>query len=171
MGTKLRVGTRDFAGLRRRRIRAGRLLRQGVAQAEVARRVGVSRKTVSVWGQTLAQRGVDALHGARRAGRKPKLNEAQRLQLVTALKAGALAQGYAAELWTLPRVRNLIRELTGQAYSESGVWHVLRNLGFSCQRPTGRAIQRNESAIRNWKTRRWPALKKTPRVRGGGSSS
>ena len=39
----------------------------------------------------------------------------------------------------------------------------VRELGFSCQRPTGRAIQRNEPAIREWKQRQWPALKKTPK--------
>ncbi|MFZ5654846.1 MAG: winged helix-turn-helix domain-containing protein [Pseudomonadota bacterium] len=36
-------------------------------------------------------------------------------------------------------------------------------MGFSCQRPTGRAIQRDEQAIRQWKRCQWPALKKTPK--------
>jgi DNA-binding XRE family transcriptional regulator len=40
---------RDFKELERRRRRGMRLLARGVAQAEVAREVGVSRQTVSVW--------------------------------------------------------------------------------------------------------------------------
>ena len=37
--------------LQRRRLKAGRLLLKGVQQAEVARRVGVSRATVCEWKQ------------------------------------------------------------------------------------------------------------------------
>jgi hypothetical protein len=33
-------------------------------------------------------------------------------------------------------------------------------LGFSCQRPERRAIERNEEAVRQWKRTKWPALKK-----------
>src|SRR6202022_3570425 len=32
--------------------------------------------------------------------------------------------------------------------------------GWSCQRPTGRALERDEEAIRYWKRVRWPGLKK-----------
>src|SRR5216683_2093003 len=33
------------------------------------------------------------------------------------------------------------------------------------QRPTGRALERDEDAIRQWKQQRWPALKKSPKRR------
>jgi transposase len=36
---------------------------------------------------------------------------------------------------------------------------LLRELGFSCQKPEKRAIQRNEQAIAEWRTRRSPELK------------
>jgi transposase len=88
------------------------------------------------------------------------LDANERKRLITALKAGALWQGYSSDLWALGRVGKLIETLTGQRYSESGVWRLLRRLGFSSQRPSGRATQRDEAAIRQWKTKRWPALKK-----------
>jgi transposase len=34
------------------------------------------------------------------------------------------------------------------------------SLGFSCQRPERRAIERDEQAIRQWKRVQWPELKK-----------
>jgi hypothetical protein len=37
---------------------------------------------------------------------------------------------------------------------------LLRTIGWSCQRPTGQARQRAEAAIRHWKRRQWPRLKK-----------
>jgi transposase len=85
------------------------------------------------------------------------LNANDQKRLIAALKAGALSQGYRSDLWTLGRVGKLIETLTGQRYSESGVWRLLKRLGFSSQRPSGRAIQRDEAAIQQWKTKRWPA--------------
>lgn len=144
--------------LQRRRLRAGRLLVRGVAQAEVARRVGVSRTTVSAWNRQLEAHGLEGLR-ARPRGRPSGLTDRQRGELLEALLAGALAEGFPTDLWTLRRVGQLIDRRFGRRYSESQVWRILMALGFSCQRPSGRALERDESAIRKWKRQRWPALK------------
>jgi transposase len=84
--------------LERRRLKAGRLLSKGISQAEVARRAEVSRETVRRWADKLSQGGVAALKNAPKLGRPAGLEPTQRQELVRALKAGALAQGYATEL-------------------------------------------------------------------------
>ena len=66
--------------------------------------------------------------------------------------------------------RELEREF-GVAYSTVNVWRILRELGFSNQRPAGRAIQRDEAAIKQWRAKRWPALKKSRSAKGAPSSS
>jgi transposase len=139
-------------------------------QAEVARRVGVSRTTVSTWNKRLEQGGREALR-ARPRGRPAGLDTAQRRELMKALCAGALAEGFATELWTLSRVGTLIERRFGRRYSESQVWRILVSLGFSCQRPSSKALERNEAAIRRWQRVRWPALKKTPQNKAAPSSS
>lgn len=151
--------------LERRRRRAARLLAAGIQQSEVARRVGVSRQSVLRWERVRQQRGVDGLKRPARCGRPPKLSEAQGKELVAALKQGALAAGFSTELWTLPRVGQLIKERFGVSLVESSVWRVLGELGWSVQRPAGQARQRNEKSIRTWKNKRWPALKKSLRDR------
>ena len=156
---------RDLKALQRRRLRAARLLAQGVPQAEVARRVGVSRQSVSAWAKKLDAAGTKALK-ASPLGRPGSFDAAQRRELTHLLKRGALAAGFPTELWTLPRVGALIKDRFGHQYSEVHVWRLLRELGFSCQRPSGRAIQRNEPAIREWKQQQWPALKKNAKKRG-----
>lgn len=166
----MRKSERVAKELQRRRLRAGRLLARGVAQAEVARRVGVSRTTVSVWNRELDAKGLDALK-ARPRGRPSGLSDAQRAELMKALTGGALAEGFATDLWTLPRVGALIERRFGRRYSESQVWRILVKLGFSCQRPASRALERNEAAIQRWKRTRWPTLKKTPRNKAESSSS
>src|SRR3989441_1070136 len=60
---------RDFIGLEQRRREAAKLLRQGVHQAEVARRVRAHRQSVSRWVQQLEEGG---LRGLKLAGVKKK---------------------------------------------------------------------------------------------------
>ena len=146
--------------LQHRRMRAGRMLARGVAQAEVARRVEVSRTTVSLWNRELEANGLEGLK-ARPRGRPAGLSDEQRCELLQALLAGALSEGFPTELWTLRRVAVLIERRFGRRYSDTQVWRILGALGFSCQRPEGRALERNEEAIRRWKHKRWPVLKKT----------
>lgn len=147
----------------------GSITAQGVAQAEVARRIGVSRASVCEWNERLAQGGLDALRSGRR-GRPTGLDTRMRGELSQTLKAGAMASGYATELWTLGRVARLIEQRFGLKYSLSQVWRILSAMGWSCQRPSGRARERNERAIGQWKHKRWPVLK-TPEPRGASSSS
>ncbi len=161
----------DRAELEARRLQGARLLQRGARPAEVARRLGVSRTSVGRWVAALKSNGVDGLRKALRTGRPPLLTEAKKKRLVAALEAGALAQGYSTDLWTLARVGRLIEKISGEQYSESGVWRLLKGLNFSCQRPTGRAVQRDEDAIRHWKKKRWPALKKTAPGKAEPSSS
>lgn len=160
---------RDLKELERRRRKGMRLLARGVAQADVARALEVSRQTTSSWARKLA---ADAQAWRRRPlGRPAGLDAAQKGQLGQALLAGAVANDFPTELWTLARVAKLIERDFGVAYSTVNVWRILRELGFSSQRPAGRAIQRDEAAIRQWRTRRWPALKKSAAAKRAPSSS
>ena len=43
--------------------------------------------------------------------------------------------------------------------------------GWSCQRPTGRALERDAEKIRRWKQKRWPEIKKKPARKAAPSSS
>jgi transposase len=151
---------RDFAALEARRMEAARLLRQGLSQSQVARELGVHRQSVSRWARELGQSGVRGLRQAGRTGRPPKLGPAQLRDLERTLKRGPEAIGYATGLWTAGRVRDLIEQRTGVRFHEDHVWRILRKLGWSCQRPTGRALERDEQAIRQWKKVEWPRIKK-----------
>jgi transposase len=163
---------RDFKALERRRMLAARLLDKGYAEAEVARRVGVHRQSVNRWVQELASGGRAALKRAGRAGRKPRLTPDDLRRIEQGLKRGPEALGYGTGLWTAWRVADLIERECGVTFSTGHVWRILRDdLGWSPQRPAGRALERNEAAIRRWKRERWPALKKTLRAGAKRSSS
>jgi transposase len=157
---------RDFPKLQARRLRAIDLLKDGFSQAEVARRVGVHRQSVSRWATSVQQHGLVGLQH-QRAGRKPRLDEAALRALEAGLQQGPQALGYDTPLWTAPRVEELIRRQSGVRFHPDHVYRILQQLGWSCQRPVGRALERNEQAIRQWKRHRWPALKKKPSPKAG----
>jgi transposase len=157
---------RNFEELEQRRMEAARLLEAGINQSEVARRLGVHRQSVIRWQRALSRAGRAGLKQAGRAGRKPKLSTAQLASLERTLKTGAEVSGYATGLWTLARVGKLIEQQYGVRYNPSQVWRILRQLNWSCQRPSGRALERNEQAIRHWKRVEWPRIKKKPIAKG-----
>ena len=99
---------------------------------------------------------------AGRPERKSRLSEAKLRQLEDKLKRGAEGAGYETNLWTLDRIAELIERDFGVAYHAGHVSWLLKKLGWSCQRPVGKALERDEPAIKQWKKRRWPELKKSP---------
>lgn len=161
---------RDFKALEKRRLKGAKLLERGLSKSEVARRLGVTRQTVAAWEQRVDQGGADSLMRGT-LGRPRQLDAEQERELGQLLMQGALSAGYATELWTLQRIGKLIAQRFGVQYSTGHLWHLLRRLGFSCQKPEKRATQRNEGDIARWKRHTWPALKKKPSAKGAPSSS
>ena len=168
-----KAGSRDFDQLERRRMQGARLLHRGISQAEVARRCQVSRESVRRWwNQMLLHGSAKRLKKAGRAGRKPQLEAAQLEKLEVVLRAGAEQAGFPNGLWTLERIAQVIEEEFGVRFHPGHVWWILqKKLGWSCQRPVGRARERNETAIREWKQKTWPALKKKRKTKAESSSS
>ncbi|MFB3127903.1 MAG: winged helix-turn-helix domain-containing protein, partial [Candidatus Acidiferrales bacterium] len=56
-------------------------------------------------------------------------------------------------------------------YHAGHVWKILRGLNWSPQRPVGKARERNEEAIRAWKHKTWPGIKKKPENKAARSSA
>ena len=163
---------RDFDALERRRKLAARLFAKGeTALASVARQLKASRQSVCRWYQQWKQGGADALHGAGRAGRKPRLSPRQLHQVERALRKGARQHGFSADLWTLPRVATVIERVTAVQFHPGHVWKVLGAMDWTVQKPARQAKERDEDKVAYWKTVRWPEVKKTLCGSGLGSSS
>jgi len=162
---------RDFDALEQRRLAAAELFNQDLNNSEIGRQLKVSNQTVSRWRRQFLARGKRALRKAGRAGRKPWLSPADEQRLVQLLEKGPERLGYETPLWTCNRVGHLICEEFDIDYHPGHVWKILRQLNWSPQRPAGRALERDEAAIQQWKTERWPALKKKPEMKAARSSS
>ena len=146
--------------LEQRRLKAWKLLREGLAPVEVARRLGIHRRSVRRW-RAMGEHKQLAARPA--SGRPPKLTEAQREQLVGCLLAGPRACGYATELWTCPRIAEVIRRRFKVRYYPSHLGRLLRSLGFTPQKPERQARERDEEAIQGWVRDIWPRVRNTQR--------
>jgi transposase len=154
-----------------RRMRAADLFAKSVSQADIGRELEVSHQTVSDWHEKWAVGGKRALKRTGQPGRPPKVNEANLAKVARALQKGPKANGFPTELWTLARVADVIEQVTGVKYHPGHVWRVLRQMGWTRQRPARRAAERDDEAIEQWVNERWPRVKKTPGPEGRGSSS
>jgi transposase len=143
----------------RRRI-AGKLLLDGKPVAEVARLVGASWSAVKRWKGAVERGGLDALAAKPHPGKPCRLSAPQQRRLVQLLLQGPQAAGYTTDLWTCPRVADLIAEAFGIVYHPAHVGRLLRRLGWSCQKPEQRARERDEAAIARWRAHDWPRIKK-----------
>ena len=163
---------RDFEALQqRRRCAAGLFARGLLTMASIARQLKTTRQSVSRWYRQWKRGGTKALKAAGRAGRLPRLSQRQLRRVETALRKGALYHGFGGDLWTLPRVAEVIERVTGVKYHPGHVWKVLGAMEWTVQKPERQAKERSEQKVTYWKTVRWPELKKTLSSSGLGSSS
>jgi transposase len=93
------------------------------------------------------------------------LTARQRTRLLNLLLKGAAAHGYSTDLWTLPRVAEIIARTFGVRYHPAHVWKILRGEGWSCQKPERQARERDEETIKQWRAVRWPHIKKRQKSR------
>lgn len=155
---------RDRKTFEQRRLKAGKFFKKGLSQAEVAKKLKVSRESARQWYNTWKKKGAKGLKSKGRPGPKSKLTEKKLEKIEQALLKGPQSLGYATDIWTLKRIAQVIKKVAKLNYKTTHVWRILTfSLGWSNQKPETRAKERNEKAIRAWKRRTWPSVKKKPR--------
>ena len=145
-----------------RRLAAATLLEAAdLSQAQIARHLGVSRRTVSIWARQFTQGGKEALCRRMHSGRKPRLDAKQWQQVLDRLRQGAKAAGFPTERWTLARIQSLLAEQFGVHYNAHYLSECLRRLDWSVQEPAAPARERNDLLVEAWLAGQWPRIKKS----------
>jgi transposase len=153
-----------------RRRRAWELHQLGWTQQEIATALGCAQSSVSGWIRRAAAEGVDALRHHPPPGPTPLLSPTQLAQIPALLEQGAEAFGWRGAYWTTRRIAQLIGEQFGVYYHLAQVGWLLRQIGWSCQKPITRAAQRDPAALAAWAEDRLPAIQKKRRPKGAPSS-
>ena len=149
--------------LEQRRLRAIGLFPEGYQPVEIAQRIGAGRRSVRRWKSAFLKEGISAIRAKPATGRPPRLDQRAKKTLEAALLRGARAAGYATDLWTCPRVGQVIHKTFGIRYHVDHIGRLLHALGWSPQKPQRRAVERDEAAIQRWIKIDWPRVKKTLR--------
>lgn len=144
-----------------RRMAAAQLFRTGgFSDAQIARQLGVTRDAMSKWHAAWRHGGTARLAARPKTGRPARLSAAQWQQLAVVIERGAQAAGFDTERWTLRRIAAVIACQFGVRYHPHYLERPLKAHGFSVQRPSTRARERDESVIARWPAHEWVALKK-----------
>lgn len=146
-----------------RRRRALALLDQGYSLNEVARRIDCQASSVMRWRDAREREGDKAFEVGVSPGRPSKLTDADKRRLIRLLVQGPMAHGHPTDLWTCERIAKLIWKQFRVRYHRDHIGRLMRDLGWSYQKPERRALERDEQAIDRWKRKDWPRVKKTLR--------
>ena len=148
------------SGMEERRFEAIKLLKQGYSQVEIARKFDVTPAAVNIWKKKHEADGKKALRAIPHSGRPNKLDENQREELTEFLDQGALACGFETDDWTCQRVQQLICEQFDVDYHVDHLSRLLRELGYSAQRPKQRSKKHDAQAVKTWRRKNWKRIKK-----------
>jgi transposase len=129
---------------------------------EVAQEVGVHRNTLSLWLKLFREGGEAALIVRTPPGRPAELNPKQVQDIVKQVLKGPKACGFATDLWTLPRLSQLIERRHGVRYDPDHLSRLVRKWGLSWQKPKTQPVERDPEAIDRWVRTQWPRIKKKP---------
>lgn len=155
--------------LEARRLKVAEYFKEGKSQAWVAARLGVARPSAWTWYHAWKKEGEDGLRARKPSGAPSRLSEAKLKKVAAALDKGPAAFGYDTELWTLQRIAAVVRKTVRVRYHPGHVWKILRDLGWTNQKPETSARERNEKAIRRWMRTTFPRIQKRGSQRGRSS--
>jgi transposase len=141
------------------RLQAVREIRAGESPEVIARRLRFSREIVYRWLRRLRAGGLRALRRRPAPGARPKLSPQQIRTVKHWVTQPASRFGFVSDLWTVVRLRIVIRRQFHITFSPSGLWRFLRREGLSPQRPLKRALERDEEAIRRWVRQEYPRIR------------
>ena len=128
---------------------------------QIAARLATTRQSVNRWLRDARRGGIKAIRAKLVPGRPERLSSRQRHALRQMLIKGAQAAGYHTDLWTCPRISQVIRLKFGKSYHVNYLPRFLASLGFSCQKPESVAKEKDAVAVGQWIAQDWRRIKKT----------
>jgi transposase len=128
--------------------------------SEIAQLLHAHRSTVHTWIVWWNEYGKEGLYEGHRSGRPRSLTETDRQRLCDIVDSGPVAYGLQTGVWTSPIVTEVILEEFGVRYHPGHVRKLLKELGFSVQRPTTKLVQADSKKQNKWTRYTYPNLKK-----------
>ena len=126
------------------------LLDSGKTQEEVAKLIELSQSAVSQIWKRFRESGEEGLASRHSPDAPSKLTTEPKAMIPELLAAGPLAYGFEDNLWTRGRVQIVIQETFGVTDCESHVGVILKEIGFSWQKPRRHDSRQKPEKVRQW---------------------
>lgn len=133
---------------------------------EIAGLLKVNRTNVPVWINNWNNHGINGLLEGHRSGRRSGLSFEDKGRLGDIIESGPVAYGLNTGVWTSKIVTRVIEEEFGIAFHPGHVRKLLKEIGFSVQRPTYKLVDADIEKKNKWIRYTYPNLKKTPKKKG-----
>ena len=127
---------------------------------EVIEIFGLHRANIYKWLSKYDAGGFEALKSNKAKGPSPKLSPKQKEQFAKLLLANPLQLKFEYALWTVDMIKVLITQKFNVSYSKVQIGRLLKQIGFSRQRPIERAYQQDPIKVQEWLNKTFPAIKK-----------
>ena len=150
------------AELERRRRLAVQRVHEGYSTEEVADFLGVDPSSVRRWLAAFRDRGPCGLAARPVPGRPPQLTTTQEKVIRRWLGDRPTEYGFATDLWSAPRLVQLIKQEWGILLHPDYLTTWLRQRGLTPQKPRRVHRERDDDAIAQWLAQDWPRIKKRP---------
>lgn len=139
-----------------------RLYEEGRSQQSIAQLTQCSQSWVSKVLDRHRTSGATGIKVKGKApGNSPRLSKAHLEALKTLLVEGALKHGFETDNWSRERIAQLIKNKFGVSFHVSHISKLVRQIGFTLQKPKTRSYRKDEEAVAAWKQSELPALKKS----------
>ena len=143
-----------------RRIHAMILNHEGKTSGDIANIIKTPRSRVSEWLKNYEYYGYEGLLEGYRPGRPAQLIAQQISVLCDIIDSGPVAYGFLSGVWTSPMIARVVEQEFGVSYHPGHVRRLLRQLGFSVQRPRRALARANPEKQDRWHRYTYPSLKK-----------
>lgn len=130
--------------------------------SQIAKLLHVHRSTVHQWIAAWNEHRELGLLEGHRSGRRSSLSDENIETLSDIVDSGPVAYGLDTGVWTSPIIAQVIESEFGVAYNPGHVRKLLKQIGFSVQRPRAKLIRADQREQNKWTRYSYPNLKKKP---------
>lgn len=149
------------------RIRAVQRVQAGESPEVVIKTLGFARACIYNWLARYRSGGWHGLRTGQRSGRPKKLTGSQIRWIYQTVRDKDPRQfKFEFALWTRSMIAEMTKQKFGIKLSKTSVGRLLKQLGFSCQKPLYRAYQRDAELVKQWKEQIFPQIQKRAKKEG-----
>lgn len=144
--------------LERQRRLAVQRVREGYSPTQVARFLGIHPASVRAWWRAYQQHGDAGLAAKPHPGRPRKLTPVRERQVLRWLRKNPKSFGFSTELWTAPRIAQIIQRKWGVEFHPRYLNEWLTARDITPQKPQRKPRERDDAAIEHWQRHEWPRI-------------